>query len=332
MNRRDTIAALLALGVTPLSVRAQRAEKVHRVALLFFSAPASSMAGTEPAHPLAKAFVHELRALGYVEGRNLSIDRYSLEGNRGRATAVVAEALRRAPDVIVCSTNVLTLAAKRATQTIPIVMAGNVIPVKAGVVASLAHPGGNVTGLTFDVSGETESKRLELLKEAVPKILRVAFVGNDYVWKTMGATHLHAVAVALNLELYHAATKGNDVAAAFPIISRKGADAMFVAADVGTYTGRRQIVEYAAENRIPASYAHRESVNDGGLMAYAVSAVNLYRRTADYVGKILEGSKPGDLPVERPSKYELVLNLRTAKALGIMMPQSILLRADRVIE
>lgn len=332
MNRRDTIAALLALGVTPLRARAQRGEKPYRVALVFFSAPAAAMAGTEPAHPLARAFIHELRDRGYVEGRNLVIDRYSLEGNRERAANAVAEALRLTPDVIVTSTNVITAAAKQATQSVPIVMAGNVIPVETGLVASLARPGGNVTGLSFDVSGETEGKRLALLKQAVPKISRVAFLGNDYVWKTMGATHLQATAEALDLKLYHAATKGNDVAAAFAIITREGADAIFVAADVSTYTGRRLIVAYAAENRIPASYAHGEAVNDGGLMSYAISATDLYRRTAGYVDRILKGAKPGDLPVERPSKYELIVNLGTAKALGLAFPPSIVLRADQVIE
>lgn len=332
MNRRDTIAALLALGVTPLRARAQRGEKQYRVALLFFSAPAAAMAGTEPAHPLARAFIHELRDRGYVEGGNLVIDRYSLEGNRERAANAVAEALRFTPDVIVTSTNVITAAAKQATQSVPIVMAGNVVPVETGLVASLARPGGNVTGLSFDVSGETEGKRLALLKQAVPKISRVAFLGNDYVWKTMGATHLQATAEALDLKLYHAATKGNDVAAAFAIITREGADAIFVAADVSTYTGRRLIVAYAAENRIPASYAHGEAVNDGGLMSYAISATDLYRRTAGYVDRILKGAKPGDLPVERPSKYELIVNLGTAKALGLAFPPSIVLRADQVIE
>lgn len=332
MDRRSTIAALLALGVAPSSAKAQRGEKPYRVALVFFSAPAAAMAGIEPAHPLARAFIHELRDRGYVEGRNLVIDRYSLEGDRERAAEVVDRALRLNPDVIVCSTNVITLAAKRASRSVPIVMAGNVIPVKAGLVASLAHPGGNVTGLTFDVSGETEGKRLELLKEAVPGISRVAFVGNDYVWKRMGATHIQAIAGALRIELFHAPTQGNDVAAAFPVVTRERADAMFVAADVSTYTGRRLIVEYAAKSRIPASYAHGEAVKDGGLMSYAISATDLYRRTAAYVDKILRGFKPENLPVERPSKYELIVNLRTAKALGLTIPQSILLRADRVIE
>lgn len=332
MNRRDTIAALLALGVTALRARAQQGEKPRRVALVFLSSPASAMAGMEPAHPLARAFIHELRDLGYVEGRNLVIDRYSLEGNRERAPQVVAEALRLQPDVIVSSANPITLAAKKASRSVPIVMAGNVIPVKTGLVASLARPGGNVTGLTFDVSGETENKRLELLKETVPNISRVAFVGNDYVWKNMGTTHLQAVAEAMNLKLFHAATKGNDVTVAFPIITQKGADAMFVAAEPSTYTGRRQIVEFAAKSQMPASYAHGEAVKDGGLMAYAVSATDFYRRTAGYVDKILKGFKPEDLPVERPTKYELIVNLRTAKALGITVPQSVLLRADRVID
>lgn len=330
--RRQFLLTAAALLAAPRAVTAQAPSKVHRVALVFFSAPLSAMAGSDPVHPLPRAFIHELRDLGYVEGRNLVLDRHTLGGQVERAEEVVAEALRLKPDVIVCSSNPITRAAKDATTSIPIVMAGNIAPVKSGLVKSLAHPGGNVTGLSYGVGPEVEAKRLMLLREAVPGISRVAFVGSDFIWEKAVTKHLRKTARAIGLQMFHAMFKGHDVEPALAAVAEQHAEAMFVATEVSTYHKRRRIIEFAAEAHLPASYGHQAAVEDGGLMSYSMKATDVYRRAAFYVDKILRGTRPADLPVEEGTRIELLLNLKAAKAIGLQVPQSILLRADRVIE
>jgi len=330
--RRRFLVNAAALLAAPRVAMAQSAGKVHRVALVFFSAPVSAMAGPDPIQPYARAFVHELRDLGYVEGRNLLLDRLSLGGKVQRADEVVAEVLRSKPDVIVCSSNPITQAAKNATTSIPIVMAGNVAPVKSGLVKSLAHPGGNVTGLSYGVGPEVEAKRLMLLREAVPAISRIAFLGSDWIWEKAVTKHLRKIAQGMGLQLFHAAFKGHDVEPALAAIAKQRPEAVFVATEVSTFQKRRRIIEFAAEARLPASYGHQEAVAEGGLMSYSMKATDVYRRAAFYVAKILSGSKPDDLPVEEGTRIDFLLNLKTAKAIGLDLPPSILLRADRVIE
>jgi len=330
------VAVTLALGLllAPLAADAQQAGKVYRVALIWLLLPVSEMAGPEPVQGATRAFVHALRDLGYVEGRNLILERRSLEGRLERASEIVAELVRLKVDVIVSSTNPVTRAAKEATTSIPIVMAASVTPVEAGLVASLARPGGNVTGLSLDTGPEIDGKRLELLKEAAPQISRVAFVGAKLAWEDPGAKHVQAAARALGLTLFHAESKPNDLAPAFAVVTRERADAVFAATGptiLGT-SNRRVFIEFAAKSRLPASYPFREAVEDGGLMSYGVSLVDLVRRAAGYVDKILKGAKPADLPVEQPTKFELVINLKTAKALGLTIPQSMFIRADEVIQ
>lgn len=330
-RRRQFLTAAGALLASPLA-RAQPAGKTYRVALIFQSAPVSVMAGVEPAHPLARAFIQGMRDLGYVEGRNLVLERRSLDGNLERTAEVVAEVLRLKPDVIVSASNPITRVAKDATASVPIVMAGNVTPVEVGLVASLRRPGGNVTGLTFDAGAEIESKRLQLLKEAAPGVSRVAFVGSESSWESAGPKHIRATAHTLGLNLFLAASKGNDFAPAFATVNRERADAIFAATETSTFHNRRHIIAFAAESRRPASYGHRESVLDGGLMSYGMKTTEVYRGAAIYVDKILKGARPGDLPVEQGTQFELLVNIKTAKALRLTIPQSVLVRAHEVIQ
>jgi putative ABC transport system substrate-binding protein len=244
----------------------------------------------------------------------------------------VGELIRLKVDVIVTTSNPTTRAVKAETTTIPIVMAASSAPVEVGLVASLTRPGGNVTGLSSEFGGEIQEKRLELLKEAVPKISRVAFVGTPAGWESPPGVKVQAAARALGLTLFLAEFQGTDVTTAFPLVTRGRADALFVPISSVTYIQRNRIVEFAATNRLPASYQSRLAVEAGGLMSYSLNEIDLWRRTAAFVDKILKGAKPGDLPIEQPTKFELVINLKTAKALGLTIPPSLLQRADQVIE
>jgi len=332
-TRRQFLIATGALIAAPRTVIAQSAEKSYHVALVFYATRLADMAGPEPAERLARVFVHALRDLGYVEGRNLVLERRSLEGKPQRAPDIAAELVHLKVDVIVSSNNVMTRAAKNATSSIPIVMVANGAPVKQGFVASLAHPGGNVTGTSYGPSiDEIDAKRLQLLREAAPKISRVAYVGPRLMWQLPAAERLRVAARAAGVTLFHAEFAGNDIASALAIVTREHADGMFVAGGAPTYVARRRIIEFAAKHHLPASYGVRDTVEDGGLISYGVSATYIFQRAATYVDKILRGAKPADLPVEQPAVLELAVNLKTARALGLTIPPSILLRADRVIE
>jgi len=333
-RRRRFLAALGTFAlVNPLVSLGQQTSKKHRVALVFFATPLANMTGPEPAERLARVFVHALRDLGYVEGRNLVLERRSLEGKPQRAPDIAAELVQLKVDVIVSSNNVMTRAARNATSSIPIVMVANGAPVKQGFVASLAHPGGNVTGTSYGPSiDEIDAKRLQLLREAAPKISRVAYVGPRLMWELPAAERLRVAARAAGVTLFHAEFAENDIASALAIVTREHADAMFVAGGAPTYVARRHIIEFAAKHRLPASYGVRDSVEDGGLVSYGVSATYIFQRSATYVDKILKGANPANLPVEQPAELELAVNLKTARALGLTIPSSILLRADRVIE
>ena len=334
---RSRVAALIAslvLGtlLAPISTDAQQAGKVYRVGLIFTTAPVSEMAGPEPVHPPTRAFLHTLRSLGYVEGQNLVFERRSAEGKFERFTEIVAELVRLKTDVIVTVTNPLAQAAKQVTTTVPIVMVASVSPVETGLVASLARPGGNITGLTSNTGPEIEGKRLELLRDALPKISRVAYFGMKTDWEGPSGESVKAAAKALNVTLLHAEHAPNEYSGAFAVIARQRPDALFVAFSGPAFAHRHLIVEFAIKNRLPGTYARREFVEAGGLMSYGVSSPDLFRRAATYVDKILKGAKPADLPIEQPTKFELVINLKTAKAMGLTIPQSVLIRADEVIQ
>ena len=290
------------------------------------------MSGPEPVHPLIRTFVHALRALGHVEGQNLVLERRSAEGRSERFADIVAELVRLKADVIVTAGRPMTQQAKEVTTTVPIVMVGGFDPVRFGIVQSLARPGGNVTGFAFFIDPEFHAKRLQLLKEALPQISRVAFLGLKSEWEDPVGQRLQAAARALRLTLFLAEHTPTQYADAFSIVTRERPDALFVSSEPSNYANRHLVVDFANRHRLPSMHGFRESVELGGLMAYGADNVDLYRRAAGYVDKILKGANAAHLPVEQPTKFELVINLNTAKALGLTIPPSVLMRADRVIE
>jgi len=328
MDRRDTVLALLALGAAPLAAEAQQATKVARIGYL------TSSQGVNP--DLPEAFRQGLRDLGYVEGRNLVIESRDAEGKVDRLPALAAELVALKVDVIVVTFNTATRAAKQATETIPIVFAGSADPVGSGLVTSLARPGGNVTGLS-GLGPELVDKRLELLTQAVPGISRVAVlrlpgVLGERMDKEM-LKEAEVAAQALGVRLQFVEVRGpDDFDRAFSDMTRARAGALTVLPGNMFLREHRRLVDLAAKNRLPAVYTSREFVDAGGLMSYGANRPDLSRRAATYVDKILKGAKPGDLPVEQPTKFELIINLKTANALGLTIPQPVLGRADEVIQ
>jgi putative ABC transport system substrate-binding protein len=329
MDRRVTVLALLALGAAPLALQAQQAPKVARIGYL------SPGLAWNP--QLRDAFLEGLRDLGYLEGRNVVIDYRDAEGKVERSTALAAELVALKVDVIfVAGGTRVTLAAMQTTKTIPIVFAGIGDPIESGLVTNLARPAGNVTGLS-SLGPELVGKRLELLKQAVPRVDRVAVLrrpgalgertDNDML------TGAEAAARALGVRLQFVEAQGPDeFAKAFSDMSSARAGALTVLPSNRFERERRRLVDLAAENRLPAVYTSREFVDAGGLMSYGPNTSDLHRRAATYVDKILRGAKPGDLPVEQPTKFELVINRKTADALSITIPQVLYIFADEVIE
>jgi ABC-type uncharacterized transport system substrate-binding protein len=273
-----------------------------------------------------------LRDLGYVEGQNLVIDwRYQL-GPDNRLPALATELVRLKPDVIVADATSAVSAAMRVTSMTPIVMASTADAVRSGIVPNLGHPGKNVTGVTILLE-EMSTKRLQLLKEAAPNVSRVAVLWDPALpWHPAMLKQIEAAAPSLRLRPIAIAVKNRgDFGNAFVEIASAHADALFVS-ETMIPTAQRQIVDFAAKNRQPTMFLNRDDVAAGGLMSYAPDFSEAFRRAAQYVDKILKGAKPGDLPVEQPTKFELVINLKTAKALGLTIPPSLLARADQVIE
>src|SRR5213596_2076772 len=280
-----------------------------------------------------EAFHQGLRELGYVEGKNIVIEWRSAEGKSERVPALAAELVRLKVDVIVTAGPASTRPAKEATSTIPIVMAFDNDPVGNGFVASLARPGGNITGLSA-LSPEISGKQLELMKEIVPRLSRVAVLGTSTRpgnAQSLKETELAAGAFGVKLQ-YLDILGHKDIETAFRAASKGRANAVLVLTSAVAISQRTQITDLAIKNRLPAIYDRAEFVEDGGLMTYSASQNDLYRRAATYVDKILKGAKPGDLPVEQPTKFELVVNLKTARQIGLTIPSHILARADRVIK
>jgi putative ABC transport system substrate-binding protein len=329
--RGVALIAVLALSLlaAPLAAEAQQAAKVARIGYLSPNLAASPH--------LRDAFLQGLRDLGYVEGRNVVIEYRDAEGKFERLPALAAELVALKVDVILAEGGTLgPRVAKQATGTIPIVFAGAGDPVGSGLVTSLARPGGNVTGLS-SLNPELIGKRLELLKQAVPGVDRVAVLWlpgalGERTDKDM-LTGADVAARALGVRLQFVEARGPDeFARAFSDMSSARAGALTVLPSNRFLREHRRLVDLAAKNRLPAVYTSREFVDAGGLMSYGANQPDLFRRAATYVDKILKGAKPGDLPVEQPTKFELVINLKTAKALGLTIPPSLLQRADQVIE
>ena len=328
MNRRDTVLALLALGAAPLTTRAQQPAKITRIGYLASNLAANSQ--------LLEAFRQGMRDLGYVEGLNVMIEYRDAEGRLEPLPALAAELVALKMDVIVASSTAGALAAKQATKAIPIVFATVPDPVTSGLVTSLARPGGNVTGLS-NLNADLVGKCLEHLTQAVPGVSRVAVLwqpgafGERTEKDMLKAAEVAARALGVRLQFVEARGSA-DIDRAFSELTRARAEALNVLIS-GVFLGeRRRLVDLAAKNRLPAVYTFRELVDAGGLMSYGPNLADLFRRAATYVDKILKGAKPGDLPVEQPTKLELVINLKTAKALGLTISPSLLSRADEVIQ
>ena len=334
MLRRRFLLAAPALIAARISY-GQSASAMYRVAFVLNVSPLSEMEGLEPAHPILLEFVREMRRLGYAEGVNLILERRTLEGQPKRVLAVFPELARLGTRVIVAVGGREDF--KRACDAVgdvAVVTFGGVDPVKYGLARSLAHPGGNVTGLMYFVGPEIEAKRLQLLKELLPTVSRVAYLVPKDALERRDEIVLGVVQAAksLDLQLIYATVEGHDFAPAFAAIAREKPDALLASLYPAVYAYRKDVVAFARGQRLPDSYSHPEFAALGGLMSYAVDSSDLGRRAAHYVDKILKGAKPGDLPIERPTKYDFVINLKTAQALGLTIPQSVLLRADRVID
>ena len=328
MNRRETLVALATLGATPLVCEAQKAARIFRVAQLGAGAPTPDGL---PARPFRDA----MREFGYVEGKNIVYEARFAGGKTDRLPEFAAELVRLKVDVIMATGWPSTMAAKQATSTIPIVMApaaGDAVA--GGLVASLARPGGNVTGLS-DESILLSAKRMEILTETVPKAATIAVIWNaNDEGMTLRYREIEKAARILKVEVQaFGVRQPDDFGIVFSTMSQRRPDAVFMVADNLTISNRKQLSEYAAKLRLPAMYEFSMFVRDaGGLMSYGPNTVSQFQRAAYYVDRILKGAKPADLPVEQPTRYELVINLETAKALGLAIPQTVLLRADEVIK
>ena len=307
----------------PCFAQAQQPARIPRIGIL---SPASGSVFSAR----VEAFRQRLRELGYVEGKNIVIEYRYAEGKSERLPDLAAELVQLKVDVIVTTSAGATLAAKKASATIPIVFAAAADPVGTGLVSSLARPGGNITGLSL-MAPDLDGKRLELLKEAFPKVARVAIL-----WESGGTrgnlalTEMEAAAKALGVKLLSLDVRSlDDFESAFARAKRDGAQALITISGGLINTQQRRVLDFAAKNRLPAMYHYSEFVEAGGLMSYAPDNTDLWRRAADFVDKILKGAKPADIPVEQPKKFEFVVNLKAAKQIGLTIPPNVLARADR---
>ena len=323
MNRREAVLALLALGASSLP-QAQAPGKARRIGVLFGGAPGPSED--------VNTFRRGLRESGYIDGQNIAIEYRFAGGQVGRLPELAADLVHLKVDIIVATSTPSALAAKRATSTIPIVFAVVADPVGAGLVANFAHPGANVTGLTSG-SADLSGKRLELLRQVAPKVSRVAVLykpadpSNLLLLKELKEAAPILGLILLPLEV----REPGEFESAYLAMIRARANAMFGAPGVLTNEHKQVVVALAAKHHMPAIWGHRQFVDAGGLMSYAVNGYHQIGQTANYIDKILKGAKPGDLPVEQPTRYELVINVKTAKVLGLTIPPPLLLRADEVI-
>ena len=324
LRRRPFVGSGMTLLAVPGALFAQTPERIWRLGYL------STISGPDEA---VDALREQLRKLGYIEGRNIAYEYRWADGRDERVQALADELVRLKVDVIVIRATTVAAAAKRATATIPIVMASTQDPVGGGVIASLARPGGNVTGVTQNTT-ETDGKRLEILHEIIPKATRVAsLIWDKSLTKAAFAEQARAAAKKLGLTLIHQEVGTPDeIKAAFAAMKRQRAQALVVATGPFITSQSKLIANLAADQRLPVIYNTSINADASGLMFYGATTTEMHRKAATYVDRILKGAKPADLPVEEPTKYELVVNLKAAKALGLTIPQAVLLRADEVIE
>jgi putative ABC transport system substrate-binding protein len=330
MRRREFIGSLIGTAAAwPLVARAQQPAKVYRLAIVHPSDPIEQMSGTS-GRPAFKVLFGELRRLGYVEGQNLIVERYSGEGKTAHYPEVASEVVRQQPDVIFAASNRMALPFKAATSTIPIV-SNMADPVAYGLVSSLARPGGNITGVTDDDGLEIWGKRLELLRELVPAASRVGFLVSRNVAEAPQGVAMREAARQAGISLVDPPLEGtvqeSEYRRVFDLMKQENAGDQ---SESGTNS--RLIIELAEESRLPALFTYPAIAKQGGLMAYGIDGVDLYRGAAGYIARILQGAKPSELPINQETKFELVINLKTAKALGLTVPQILLAGADEVIE
>lgn len=327
MRRRDFIVLVVGSGtVGPLIGHAQHGHKISRIGVLLPGTPESFSLRT-------KAFLDGLRELGYIEGKTIEIDWKWGQDRIQTLSELAAELVRNNPDVIVTGGTFAAQALKAATSTVPIVMAIIGDPVAAGLVGNLARPAGNLTGFSI-VAPELGGKRLEMLKEMVPGVSSVAvLLNNKNPQSQIEFTEMWSAAQAMGLQLYPAEISTEvGLDDAFAGMNKAAVQALVVLTDPILFSQRKRTVDLANKNRLPAMYFFQGFAEEGGLMSYGPSDADLFRRTAGYVDRILKGAKPGDLPIEQPTKFELFINLKAARMLGIVIPESFLLRADKVIE
>jgi putative ABC transport system substrate-binding protein len=318
------VGGALALLAAPFTSEAQRAGRVYRIGIL---SPDVLPPG------LLDHFQAGLREVGYVEGKNVIIESRNAAGNNERLASLVDELVRLKVDVILTVNTPVAQAAKNATATIPIVMTRVADPIKSGLVPSLAHPGGNLTGLSFNAV-DIAPKQLQLLKEILPGISRVAFLWYaDNPAATMGVAGMEPAATQIGLQFLRLPVRApSDFLGAFQAAARRRAEALVVFEDVWLTKHRVQILDLAAKPSLPVISLYKDFAEAGGLLAYGASPAAIYRRAAYYVDRILKGAKPSDLPIEQPTKFDLIINLKTARALGLTIPPAVLLRADQVVE
>lgn len=323
------LVIVLALGLyaAPSAAEAQHASRVPRIGYLEFGT-------ADPGTPLLEAFRQGLHDLGWVEGQSIAIEVRYAGGKRDQLPELAAELVRRKVDLIFASTTPAALAAKHATTAIPIVIGFVGDPVGSGVVASLARPGGNVTGWTHLAGLKLAGKRLELMKETIPGVSRIGVLWNPTnPGNAPFVKELEAAARILKVKLHPAGVQDpKELESAFAALARQRVEALVVVADWMVLSQQDRIIALAARSRLPAMYPSTDLVEAGGLMAYGVNLPEMFRRGASYVDRILKGAKPSDLPIEQPTKFELAINLKTAKALGLTIPASVLARTDKVIE
>jgi putative ABC transport system substrate-binding protein len=333
MRRRDFIGGLM-FAVAMGRAQAQQTGKVYRIAFAHPTAPVTDLTQTSRGSLVTPIILEELTRLGYVEGRNLLIERYSGEGRAAHYPDLARQIVSRNPDLIIAIASVFVLEVKTATSTIPIVgiLAD---PIGWGIVPNLARPGGNITGVSVDVGGDQWAKRVQLLKETVPQISRLGFLTTRNAWEQWSPV-IREAALRNSLSLVgpplEYPTNEQDYQRVFAALAQEGAEGLVVSDEAENVTYRRLIVELAAKGRLPTIYPYRQIVEAGGLMSYGVDLSNVLHRAADMVDKILKGAKPGEIPIFQPTKFELSINLKTAKTLWIELPPLLVARADNVIE
>ena len=332
MERRAVIAGFGATLAYPLAANAQSSARSFKVGLVFTTTPLAELTGPNATNPVVRAFAKGMRELGFVEGRNLILECRTAEGQLDRLSEIITELVSREVDVIVTTGDRAALDAKRVTTVVPIVMMVSYDPVGAGIITSLARPGGNITGLTNNPGAKIEGKLLQLLKEIVPGAGHIVFLGLAADWNGSQGASARAAAPELGISLSFAEVTPTNYSDAFTQMAQNKPDAFYLAANPAHWVNRQRIADFVVQQRMPSIYPYREITVAGGLISYGSSPMYLFHRAATFVGKILQGARPQDLPVEQPTKFELVINLKTAKALGLTVPMTLLSRADEVIE